>query len=215
MFSVIFDMDGTLLDTQSIYIPAWDYVGSRQGVTGMGKHISSVCGMNETGWTNFIITNFPTIDIDLFKKDIQDYLNENLVINFKKGGREILEFLKQNGVKIAVASGSSRGTVEHHLNEVGVLDFFDAIVCGSEVENGKPAPDIFLKAAELLGEKPENCFVFEDSENGIKSGVSARMKCIGIPDVAPFSEEIKKLMFACLDDLAQAIPIFEGELKNE
>lgn len=214
MFSVIFDMDGTLLDTQSISIPAWDYVGGQQGVKNMGKCISSVCGMNEDGWTNFIITNFPTIDIDLFKKGIRDYLAENLVIKFKKGGLEILKFLKQNNVKIGLASGSSRSTVEYNLNEVGVLNFFDAIVCGSEVENGKPAPDIFLKTAELLGEKPENCFVFEDSENGIKSGLGARMKCIGIPDVAPFPEKTKKLMFACLDDLAQAIPILEGELKK-
>lgn len=215
MFSVIFDMDGTLLDTQSICIPAWEYGGRRQGVTGMGNDISSVCGMNETGWTNFIVDKYPSLDIDLFKKEIRDYIIENLVVKFKKGGREILEFLKQNGVKMAVASGSSRGSVEHHFKEVGALEFFDAIVCGTEVENGKPAPDVFLKAAELLGEKPENCFVFEDSENGIKAGFRAGMKCIGVADVAPFSEDIKNLMFACIEDLAQAVPIFEGELKNE
>lgn len=214
MFSVIFDMDGTLLDTQSICIPAWEYAGRKQGITGMGNDIRFVCGMNEFGWTNFIVEKYPILDIDLFKNEMRQYIIENLVVKFKKGGREILEFLKKNNVKIAVASGSSRGSVEHHFNEVGAMHFFDALVCGKEVENGKPAPDIFLKAAELLGEKPENCFVFEDSENGIKAGVSAGMKCIGIADVAEFSQEVKNMMFACLDDFLQAIPIFERELKN-
>jgi beta-phosphoglucomutase-like phosphatase (HAD superfamily) len=90
-----------------------------------------------------------------------------------------------------------------------VLEYFDALVCGTEIENGKPAPDIFLKTAELMGADPKTCFVFEDSPNGIIAGHSAGMKAIGIPDVVTFSDDIKSLMYCELKDLSQAIEIFE------
>jgi len=132
-----------------------------------------------------------------------------LIVTFKKGAQELIGFLKQNNIKIGLASGTSRASVMHHLNEVDVTDSFDAIVCGTEVENGKPAPDVFLKTAELLGVEPGNCFVFEDSENGIRAGVAAGMKCIGIADLVPFSEDIKSLMFKELSNMTQAIEIFK------
>ncbi len=209
MFSVIFDMDGTLLDTQRICIPAWDYAGEKQGLKNMGEHIPAVCGMNNLGSDNYLKTNFPTIDVVLFKSDARDYILRHGTVEFKKGAKELLDFLKQNNIKIGLASGSSRNSVEHHLTEVGVLDMFDATVGGPEVENGKPAPDIFLLTAEKMGVEPKDCFVFEDSANGIKAGYQAGMKCIGIPDIAQFDSETKSLMFTELENLSQSIVIFE------
>jgi len=209
MFAVIFDMDGTLLDTQRICIPAWEYAGLLQGYKAVGDHIVNVCGMNKNGSNEYLKRNFPGIDIDEFDKAAGQYINENLIVTFKKGAQELIGFLKQNNIKIGLASGTSRASVMHHLNEVDVTDSFDAIVCGTEVENGKPAPDVFLKTAELLGVEPGNCFVFEDSENGIRAGVAAGMKCIGIADLVPFSEDIKSLMFKELSNMTQAIEIFK------
>ena len=80
---------------------------------------------------------------------------------------------------------------------------------GHDVQNGKPAPDIFLLAAEKLGVAPESCFVFEDSANGIRAGHSAGMKCIGVPDIVPFSDDIKKLMLAELGSLSEAIELLK------
>lgn len=209
MFSVIFDMDGTLLDTQRICIPAWDYAGEKQGVFNMGEHIPNVCGTNANGSSLYLKQNFPQINIEQFKVDAKEYIIKNLVVRFKPGAKELLDFLKQKGVKIALASGTSRPSVEHHLNEVGILNYFDVTVCGTEVENGKPAPDIFLKTAELMGVSPEDCFVFEDSENGIIAGYKAGMKCIGIADIVPFSSKVKELMYCELQSMEKAIGIFE------
>lgn len=142
-------------------------------------------------------------------KEISYDMHDNLVVRFKEGAKELLDYLKARDIKIALATGTSRPSAEHHLKEVGILEMFDVIVCGTEVENGKPAPDVFLKTAELLGADPADCFVFEDSENGINAGFAAGMKCIGIEDVAIFGEEAKKRMFCQLDNLAQAIEIFE------
>lgn len=210
MFSVIFDMDGTLLDTQRIFIYAWDYAGDLQGVKNMGRCIPDVCGTNEAGSRKYLADNFPSIDVIKFRSDMREYIAKNLVVRFKKGAKELLEFLKQNNIKFAIASGTSRPSVMHHLNELGIADDFAEIVCGDDVENGKPAPDIFLLTAKKLGVNPEDCFVFEDSENGIRAGYSAGMKTFGIEDIVPFKEDVKKLMFKQLNSLDEAIEIFEN-----
>ena len=212
MFSVIFDMDGTLLDTQSICVPAWEYAGRMQGITGVGDAIADVCGMNEIGWTAYLEQNYGNMDIELFKKTMRDYMIENGKVVYKKGAEALISFLKENGVMLALASGSSHASINHHLKEVGANDIFSVIVGGKDVENGKPAPDIFLLAAEKLGVDPKECFVIEDSANGIRAGHSAGMKCIGIPDVAPFSDEVKALMTAHLSSLDEAIEIFKKML---
>ncbi len=212
MFSVIFDMDGTLLDTQKICIPAWDWAGERQGFDNMGSCIPYVCGCNVIGWSKYLHDNYPSLDVDRFNKEMRQYIIDNMVVRYKRGGEELLRFLKENGVKIALASGSSHESIDHHLKEAGCTDYFDVTVGGVDVENGKPAPDIFLLAAEKLGVAPETCFVIEYSANGIKAGYAAGMKCIGIPDVAPFKEDVKPLMIAELDSMLDAIELFKEYL---
>ena len=209
MFSVIFDMDGTLLDTQRICIPAWEHSGKLQGVNGLGEVVRRICGMNEIGWTAYLQEHFPTLDIVAFKAEMREYIIKNGTVRFKDGAKELLEYLKSKGIKCAIASGSSRKTIEQHLNEVNATHYFEAAVGGIDVKNGKPAPDIFLLAAEKLGANPCDCFVFEDSPNGMKAGFNAGMKCIGVPDIVTFSDDTKKMMFAELTSLDQAIEIFE------
>lgn len=209
MFSVIFDMDGTLLDTQRIFIPAWDFAGNNQGIGRMGEHVYRLCGMNEPGWTSYLETTFLMLDIPRFKQDVRSYISQEGKVAFKPGASALLEYLKSRNIKMAVASGSSRGSIGHHLNAVNAAGYFDAVTGGSDVKNGKPAPDIFLNAARLLGVEPESCFVFEDSENGIRAGHSAGMKCIGVPDLVPFDADTKALMFAELSSLSEAIELFE------
>lgn len=209
MFSVIFDMDGTLLDTQRICFPAWEYAGLLQGICGMGSYLKNVCGMNNYGSDKYLNDNFPELDVKKFKDDARQYIQENGIVTFKEGAKELIDFLKVNNIKIGLASGTSRPSVEHHLKEVGIEGVFDALVCGTEVENGKPAPDIFIKTAKDMGVNAENCFVFEDSPNGIIAAYEAGMKCIGVPDIIEFTDDTKSLMFAELKTLSEAIEIFK------
>lgn len=206
---IIFDMDGTLLDTQKIYMPAWKYAGDIQGFADMDKTAQLLCGTNEVGSTKYLKDNFPTLDIVKFKADAEVYVNENLTIKYKPGVKETLDFLKNNGYVMGLASGTSRDRAIDRLNTVNALHYFKATVYGNEIANGKPAPDIFLKAAELLGAKPEECIVFEDSDNGIKSAYNAGMKVIGVPDVKPFTTEIKAMLYAEFDIMDKAIELFK------
>ncbi len=210
MISIIFDMDGTLLDTQRICIPAWEYCGRLQGVKGMGEDTRYLCGMNEVGWTKYIEDKYPQIDVLKFKQDISDYYrSNNPPIRFMVGAKEILDFFKEKGVKMAIASGSSPKSVEHHLSEVNAKNYFSAFACGAEVERGKPEPDVFLLAAKRLGVEPSECFVFEDSPLGIVAANKAGMKVIGIPDIVSFDDETKAECFKVLNSLDEAIDIFE------
>ena len=211
-FSVIFDMDGTLLDTQRICVPAWEYAGSLQSVTGMGDHIPNVCGMNGAGSTAYLERNFPTIDIIKFKKDAKNYINKYCKVEFKPGAKELLDFLKDNNIKVGLASGTSRKSIDHHLAEVNITGMFDAISGSHDVQNGKPAPDVFLLTAERMCVTPESCFVFEDSPNGIRAAHAAGMKCIGVPDMVDFSDEVAALLFARFERIDEAIPMFKKYL---
>lgn len=214
MFSVIFDMDGTLLDTQKPFIEAWEVCGEYQGIKNMGAHVIFVLGMNDAGNKAYLNSKFPQLDYIKFRNDVREYMTNNIVVRYKKGAKELLDYLKDRNVKIGLASGSTRASINHHLKAVGAEGYFDVVLGSEDIENGKPAPDIFLKAAKLMGVKPEDCFIFEDSDNGIKAGFAAGMKCIGVPDLVNFSEETKKLMFCQLEDLSQAIEIFENELQK-
>lgn len=209
MFSVIFDMDGTLLDTQRIFIPAWDYAGDLQGIKNLGRYIATVCGMNDVGWSNFLIDRHSNIDMEKFVSDVNYYVAQNLVVRFMPGGEKLLKLLKKNGVKIALASGTNSKKIKSHLKKVGATEYVDVIVGGEEVQNGKPAPDVFLLAAKRLGADPKDCYVLEDSQNGVRSGYAAGMKCIGIPDVAVFEEDVKNMLTAEFKSLNEAADYFE------
>ncbi len=213
MFSVIFDMDGTLLDTQRICIPAWDFAGDNQGLENVGRHMPAVCGMNEEAWSSYLAERYPSIDLTTFKKDTKDYVIKNLKVKFMPGIERLLKFLKQNGIKIGLASGSSHEIINYYLNQLNSEDYFDVIVSGNDVEHSKPEPDIFLKTAELMGVNPSDCFVFEDSENGIRAGRAAGMKCVGIPDIVDFSDEVSGMLFFKLRYADEIIPTFSDLIK--
>ena len=145
-------------------------------------------------------------------EEFREYIAKHLVVRYRPGAEKLLNFLKKKGVKLALATGSSKKTIEQHLKTVGATNVFDVIVPGTAVTNGKPAPDIFLLAAQNLGVNPADCYVIEDSPKGIIAGYNAGMKCIGIPDVLQFDAETKALLTAEFSNLAEAIPFFESLL---
>lgn len=202
-------MDGTLLDSQRPAIYAWDYAGELQGIENAGSHIPNVCGMNETGWSNYLIKTFENLDLEKFIRDKEEYFAKIDINKPKKGMFELLDYLKTTDIKLAIASGSNTEIVINNFTELNALDYFDAFVGGEKVNNGKPAPDIFLYAARELGVKPEECIVFEDSANGILAAVNAGMKTIGIPDVVQFDDATNAVLLHELNSLDEAIDIIK------
>ncbi len=180
----VFDMDGTLTDTEMMHCAAYQKV-----VASFGKVLTEEGYDQFTGATDAMICKY-IIDRDHLEISAQELLirKERLFHEMLRGSLQplpgvvkTLEALRKRGVKLAVASSSTKETIEIVLKALKIAHLFDAIASGEEVENSKPAPDVFLLAAQRLGVRPERCLAFEDSENGTIAASRAKMFCIAIP----------------------------------
>ena len=194
--AVIFDMDGVIFDTEKVYLDIWIEVFEKYGYKMTKELYVNVMG---TGRKNVIKTFLENFGDDLpiekmyEEKDNQlFYIIENQGIPLKEGVKELFSMLKEKNYKIALATSAKRERVEKQIKDKWLKESFDAIVCGDDVEKGKPSPDIFLKAAKEIDVEPENCFVVEDSPAGIKAVFSGGMKGIHVEDLKEADEDILK-----------------------
>lgn len=210
---IIFDMDGLMLDTEKLLTRFWIKAA---GEYGFGMKMEHVLGIRSLA-AKYAIPKLQSIfgeDFDyraIRSRRIElmnDYIKEN-GIEKKKGLDELLEFLKGK-FSISVATATDYERTEMYLKKVGVFDYFDKIICGPMVENGKPAPDIYLKAAEELGLPPEECVALEDSPNGILSAYRAGCKPIMVPDLSQPDEETASMLYAKADSLSEVIDILSS-----
>ena len=205
--ALVFDMDGLLLDTEAVYEKAWIVAAGMWNLQGIDEVHKSVYGFSEAD-TLMTLKKVYGKDFDAkgfwdLTTDIAlDMMNESGVPE-KAFAVETLSFLKQKSYPLAMASSSSRDLVSQLLEKAGMLDLFDVIVCGDEIERAKPDPQIYISACKKLGLSPSECAAVEDSPNGILSAYNAGLKCIMIPDRLPASEEIKKYLWKLLDNLGE------------
>lgn len=192
----IFDQDGLLFDTEVVFERCWREEGEKTGIVITPEFTRKMSGCGRKELVEIIASNFPTVNAEEFVERVHcAAADAQLAMTpvVKPGAREILEFCRLNGIKIALASSSMRRCVDHNLAASQLTEYFDAVITGRDVQNGKPAPDIFLLAAEKIGLPPEKCVVFEDSFNGIRAAYAAGTFPIMIPDRAEPTPEILKL----------------------
>lgn len=203
----VFDMDGLLLDTERVVCAAWDSAANEVGFTDVERAKRSCLGCNENSTRAFFVRTYgENFDYQTFRDLTRKYAHEVLDVNVpvKEGAAEILANLKAQGIKLAVASSTREATVRDQLDRAGLLQYFDAVITGDMVANGKPHPEIFRKAADVLGFPPEECIAFEDSKNGIRSAYRAGMYPIQIPDLISAATETLALSWKCFPSLTQA-----------
>ena len=184
----IFDMDGLLFDTERLYQESWVEMARAFGQLPNPAFPSAVSGTSGEGMREVIRRYYPAVDPYAFQAGCfarVDAVLENQGPPVKPGAGELLEYLSAQGVSIAVASSSGRDRILSNLRATGLERFFDAVVSGQQVERGKPEPDIFLLAAKEIGCPPEDCYVFEDSVNGVCAGIAAGCAAVMIPDMTP------------------------------
>ena len=211
---IIFDMDGVLIDSERQSNEGWLWAAGQLGVD----------------MPMWLIDSFKGAPAELCCKLFDDYYNgvidyweakelrtqhvykirETEGIPVKKGVKDIFEYIRNNGLKCAVATSTRRESAEKTLHEIGVWDYLDAVVYGDEVEYGKPEPDIFLRAAKAIGISPSEAVVVEDSINGIKAGYAADMRVVHIPDTIAIDDDIRKLTYMVCADLNGLIDVVES-----
>ena len=209
----IFDMDGLLVDTEKLYNRFWRQAAEDYGYRMDAETALSIMSMDKNFASKKLKglfgEDFPFDHVKDHRRVImQDFVDKEGV-ELKKGAKELLAYLTEHGYRKAIATMSPMERVENYLKDFGILERFDAFVCGPDVKIGKPEPDIYLKAAEKLGVLPEECMALEDSPNGILAAYRAGCRPVMIPDMKEPEEETRKLLYSRVDSLDQVIGLIE------
>lgn len=211
---IIFDMDGVLVDSERQSNEGWLWAAEQLGVDMPMWLIDSFKGAPAELCCKFFDDYYKGA-IDYWEaKELRTQhvykIRETEGIPVKKGVKDIFEYIRNNGLKCAVATSTRRESAEKTLHKIGVWDYLDAVVYGDEVEHGKPEPDIFLRAAKAIGISPSEAVVVEDSINGIKAGYAAGMRVVHIPDTIAIDDDIRKLTYMVCADLNGLIDVVES-----
>ncbi|MGL4606910.1 MAG: HAD family hydrolase [Eubacteriaceae bacterium] len=181
--AVIFDMDGVLIDSEPIYNAIEKELYKDLGIEVSDEFMLQSLGMVVEEWWIKIFKifeinkdpkKFAELEAQRYYECLEDPEVEKIPM---PGALELMKALKEKGIKLALASSSDKRAINLICETLGYNAYLDVKVSGVEVKHGKPAPDVFLKAAELLKVNPENCMVIEDSPNGIEAGINAGMRC--------------------------------------
>ena len=210
--SVIFDMDGLMFDTELLYVRALEeYVGPKTGVAFPRENVLRTLGCNHADFLRLFPELFGTaITPEYCTKLVTEWMTEEILENgvpTKPGLYTLLDALKANGIRIALATGTSRPIALEYLRRTDTLRYFDAFAFGDQVTHGKPNPEIFLLACDSLGAKPETTAVFEDSINGLRAAHAGEFFSICVPDLVDPLPYLDFTPDAVLHTLDEAIPL--------
>lgn len=208
MKGAIFDMDGLMFDTERLVYENWQHMMDERGLSYDLEVFKQTIGRRKKEVELFYLDRYGA---DFPYRKLADegkarYLRriKREGIPVKKGLYNILEWCRSNGLRIALATSTSRQTAELNLRIAKVGGYFDTLVCAEEVVNGKPHPEVFLTAAKKLGLPPGECAAFEDSINGIKSAYAAGMTTVMVPDFLQPTDEIRPMITYLCRDLNEA-----------
>lgn len=209
----IFDMDGLMLDTEKILVRFWKEASLEYGYNMTDENVYEIRSLSRKYSIPLLKgifgNDFPFNEIRNRRIQLMNNYIDKYGFEIKKGLFEILKYLRNNNYNIAVATATERERAETYLKKINAYNYFDTIICGDMVQNGKPAPDIYITASKQLGLSPMECVAFEDSPNGIKSAYSAGCKVIMIPDLTQPDDNIIHLLSGVYDSLDMAIDFFE------
>ena len=185
--AAIFDLDGTLVDSESIIIKAAEVAFAVHGMDMDHALMHGMIGVDATTCRRRLVDHMGAMTADAFTavwdREISKGYRQNIPL--KPGTRRVLEHIHTLGMPIALATSSGRQNAEHKLERTGIAEFFAATITLNEVTYTKPAPEPYLNAAKALDVNPTRCLAFEDSETGARSAMDAGMKVVQVPDILP------------------------------
>lgn len=209
--TVLFDLDGTLIDTEKYYRICW-----RQALKDFGYEMTDeqALSMRSLG-RPFAPARLKELfgeEIDYYavrdrRKELMNACIEAHGIAVKPGAVRLLEYLRAHRIPAAVATATDPVRTKKYLDDTGLAGYFDAVISATMVKEGKPSPDIYLYACKQLGEKPEHCLAVEDSPNGVMSAWRAGCKVVMVPDQTQPDEALHQKLYAKADTLEDVIPL--------
>lgn len=207
MKAVLFDMDGVIFDSERAVLAVWREVAGELGLVGIDAVFIRCVGVTIKRTREIFLEAYPGLDFETFDRRVRARflaLYDKGRLPVKPGARETLALLRDQGIPLALASSTRTEAVRRELEEAGLLGFFDAVVGGDMVTRSKPDPEIFLTAAAKLGAVPADCFVVEDSFNGVRAGRAGGFRTLMVPDMLPPDREMEEKAERILKDLFEA-----------
>ena len=210
--AVLFDMDGTLIDTERYYRIFWP-----KAMAEFGYHMTDeqVLSMRSLGrpFAPARLRSWFGEELDYYairarRTEMMEECLDREGVRLKPGAVEILEDLKRRGIIAAVATATPLERTEKYLNATGIRPYFSHIISATQVKEGKPSPDIYLYACEQLGLTPGECLAVEDAPNGILAAYRAGLSVVMVPDQTQPDEELEQYLYACvgrLDDIKELL----------
>ncbi len=211
---VIFDMDGTMIDSEAKWAKAWRIIGNKYGYDFGIDFFAKLVGIsgqpvldiisNYTGYHNpqQIVDEAYSLGLELIEKE---------GIDPKPGIIQILDYLDNKGIKKAIATTTKRELAKQHLDRLDLFDRFDYIICGDEVKNRKPHPEIYQRVLEKMEFGASEALVLEDSPYGVMSAYNAKIDCLMIPDIVLPTNELIQMVKCIKHSLNDVIDYFEED----
>ena len=216
MQAVIFDMDGTLVDTERVSQAAWRAAARDFGIAIPEDILHAFVGCSIPNAMKMIDAEFsdPDFTARLFDRrhEIFDATWED-ELELKPGAAEAVAAARATGAAVALATSSVRDRAITSMERLGLMELFDDAVFDEDIEHHKPAPDVYLVAADHLGVEPTRCVTVEDSFNGVRAGAAAGMRTIMVPDYNEPTPEIRALCAEVLTTLHE-LPAALDRLKT-
>lgn len=213
--AVIFDLDGLLIDTERHSQQAFHDTAAAWGLTGKTDLFLSLVGANEASHVSRLAEELePDINSIIFRKDWTDRFHQSMAQEppgLLPGVCEMLEWLKAENIKRAVATSSKTHDGEKKLIEAGIRDYFPIVICGDQVSRSKPYPDIYQKAAQSINADVARTLGIEDSANGVRAAHAAGLSVIQIPNLVPPSDDLLKLNHHVCNDMNEALALVQSD----
>lgn len=211
--AMIFDMDGVLFDTERVLKDCWIKTAKEMNFSIGEEELRQMRGAS-AAFCNTLFQKWYEGKVDYKKARARrsQYLEEYIDLHSipeKKGLKELLNYLKQQNIPFAIATSTERKRASKYWEMAKITDLISASVCGDEVTNSKPDPEIFLTAAKKLHVPIQDCMVVEDSINGLKAARSSGAFSCMVPDLTPYSEDLKPICDFVCEDLTSCISLLE------